>query len=195
MTPGRALLGVGLIAGMLALLVIPWSSEASGPTEMRPIKTMKAEAPSKAEARMEEKTSHLTAEQRRVLLEGGTEMAYSGQYWDEKKPGDYHCAACGNLLFHSDVKFDSGTGWPSYWEPATPTSVTLHEDPSLRGAPRVEVRCGKCGGHLGHVFKDSPQTPTGNRFCINSAALDLQEKGKAEATFKPVVQEKASKKK
>jgi len=182
MTTGRALLGVGLIAGVLTLLVVPWSSGASEP---RAPSTPAAKDSMKVEAVAEPIAPHLTPEQRRVLLEGGTEHPYSGKYWDEKKPGDYHCAACGNLLFHSDAKFDSGTGWPSYWEPATPTSVTLHEDPSLRGAPRVEVRCGKCGGHLGHVFKDSPQTPTGTRFCINSAALDLQEKGEAEVTFVP----------
>src|SRR5690606_1182307 len=99
-----------------------------------------------------------------------------------KKPGDYHCAACGNLLFHSDAKFDSGTGWPSYWEPATPTSVVMKEDRSIPGMPRTEVVCGKCGGHLGHVFNDSPETPTGNRFCINSASMELNAKegGKGE---------------
>lgn len=185
MTSGHALLGVGLVAGALALVVVPWSSGASAPQGPRDVDTMEVR---EAGAMTEPAAPHLTPEQRRVLLEGGTEHPYSGQYWDEKKPGDYHCAACGNLLFHSDTKFDSGTGWPSYWEPATPTSVTLHEDPSLRGAPRVEVRCGKCGGHLGHVFKDSPQTPTGTRFCINSAALDLQEKGAAEVTFVPQVE-------
>lgn len=115
----------------------------------------------------------LTPEQYKILREKGTEPAFSGALLHEKGTGDYICAACGSLLFKSDTKFDSGSGWPSFNNPANTKAVILKEDLD-HGMQRVEVICAKCGGHLGHVFNDAPDQPTGMRFCINSAALDFK---------------------
>ncbi|MBU0595113.1 peptide-methionine (R)-S-oxide reductase MsrB [Candidatus Bipolaricaulota bacterium] len=115
----------------------------------------------------------LTPEQYRVLREKGTERAFTGAYSDAKSPGIYRCAGCGLPLFRSDAKYDSGSGWPSFWKPIAPQHVELHADANL-GMERIEVSCVRCGGHLGHVSDDGP-TPTGKRYCINSAALDLAE--------------------
>lgn len=114
----------------------------------------------------------LSPERYHVLREGGTERAFTGPLNDNKMPGDYHCGGCGALLFHSDDKFDSGSGWPSFVRPADIDTVVEHRDTS-HGMTRIEVRCATCDGHLGHVFPDGPQEETGLRYCINSASLDF----------------------
>jgi peptide-methionine (R)-S-oxide reductase len=125
----------------------------------------------KIEKTDEEWREQLTPEEYEVLRRHGTEPAFTGKYVHSKETGTYDCAACGNELFSSDSKFDSGTGWPSFTEPAIAEAVELHEDRSY-GMVRTEVLCRRCGSHLGHVFDDGPG-PNGQRWCINSVALDL----------------------
>lgn len=112
----------------------------------------------------------LTPEQYHILREKGTEAPFSGALLHNKDNGEYRCAACGNLLFDSSTKFDSGSGWPSFYDVANNKAIKLQEDVS-HGMHRVEVTCANCGSHLGHVFNDAPDQPTGMRFCINSTAL------------------------
>jgi peptide-methionine (R)-S-oxide reductase len=120
----------------------------------------------------------LSAEQYEVLRRKGTERAFTGRYYNSKEEGVYRCAGCGNPLFDSETKFDSGTGWPSYYQPVSRDAVQIEEDNSY-GMIRLEVLCSRCGGHLGHVFPDGPQ-PTGQRYCIISVSLDFEPRAKLE---------------
>ncbi len=148
------------LSALVAILAATLAVAASSPT-VSPGKLEKSEAEWKKE---------LTPEQYRVLREKGTERAFTGAYYNEHRAGLYRCAGCGLALFRSKEKYDSGTGWPSFWQPLKEERVTKQPDRSYPGEP--EVVCARCGGHLGHVFDDGPK-PTGLRYCINSVSLSF----------------------
>ena len=128
----------------------------------------------KIEKPNDEWRKELDAEQYHILREKGTERAFTGKYWNLKEDGTYTCAGCGQELFTSDTKFDSGCGWPSFYDAKDRSTVAFHED-NTYGMQRIEVTCSRCGGHLGHVFPDGPE-PTGQRYCVNSASLNFERK-------------------
>lgn len=130
---------------------------------------MRKMAKEKVSKTEEEWKKTLTSDQFRILRLKGTELPFHNEYYDNKRKGKYYCAGCGNELFTSDTKYDSGTGWPSFFAPISEDKVEFHDDKTFR-AVRTEVACARCGGHLGHVFDDGPG-PTGKRYCMNSGSL------------------------
>lgn len=167
----KSVLFVGLVLAAAAFLLAEGSA---GITPSRAEDPMEETAMSEGKIVKtdEEWKAILTPEQYHVTREAGTERAFSGEYYDHHEKGIYKCVCCGNPLFGSDAKFDSGSGWPSFYEPLSPASVWTREDNSL-WMTRTEVLCSRCDAHLGHVFSDGPP-PTGLRYCINSVSLDFE---------------------
>jgi len=163
-------------AAALGLFSAIAGTQAGAPAKETAAKAGQAKAKGNAMGEKIQKTdeewrAQLTPEQYRITRECGTEPPFSGKYYYHREDGTYRCIGCGNALFTSGTKYESGSGWPSFWQPASPQAIEQKTDRS-HGMARTEVVCGKCGAHLGHVFPDGPR-PTGLRYCINSVALDF----------------------